>query len=69
MHSTTSGSTQFFHHGDYSGDVRIVCGDQPEVSIPAADLLAFAAEWVRSQKIHDLEEADPSQLLGYPLPG
>jgi len=67
---------KYHHNGDFSGDV-IACvspgdvtqehdpevGDFSAVSIPAEDILAVAAEFVRSKRIEQLESADPISIL------
>jgi hypothetical protein len=65
MH-TFRAKTCFIHHnGDFSGDAIIVLEDgTQQLELPIEDLLAFAAEAVRTKKIGDLESATTEELLG-----
>lgn len=72
MHSfdAPSGRT-YFHDGDMSpgSDVlfhQTVRGQEATVYVPMADILALAAQHVRSREIARLEEASDEELLGLP---
>ena len=67
----------FLHHGDYSGDVIVRVPKTPEreneaieidgyvsVEIPAQDLIDFVADYVRREKIRQLEQSRASEVLG-----
>ncbi len=58
-----SKDTQVFYNGDFSGDIIIVQDGKPEVKIPFAYLKAIVAEYVRGERIEELEQATPDQLL------
>lgn len=77
MHSfdAPSGVT-YFHHGDLSGNVEVTLpvahgGASFErdghhvapVEIPAADLKALVAEWLRNEKIARLENATNDEVF------
>lgn len=54
-HTLQSGDVTFIFNGDYSGDVTIERGSDGLI-VPTADLLRFAAEYVRSKRIAALEQ-------------
>lgn len=70
--SKGDGSTVFHHDGDYSGDVEIIredsSGAQARVWIPFWQLRRLVAEYVRTEKIGQLENATDRELLGLPTP-
>lgn len=49
-------------------DAIVRWGSWPEFVIPVRDLLEFAAEWVREQRMAQLRTADTSEILGVTLP-
>jgi hypothetical protein len=53
------------YNGDYSGDAEVIRDEviSKKVKIPCKALLQFAAEYVRMQKINELEIADWEELL------
>lgn len=53
----------FFHDGDY-GDVLIATPVGQELRVPAASLIAFAAEFVRCKRIQELETATDREIFG-----
>ena len=67
--------TVIHYNGDFSGDVTFTllhpsrprASDPPGchlVDVPAKDLIAFVAEYVRSRKIAALEDVGVDALLG-----
>lgn len=55
--------TRFHHNGDFSGFVSIAKEGERLVDIPAQDLLALAAAYVRMNRITALESASADELL------
>lgn len=64
MHTTEAHGVAFIHHGDYSGEVRIVAPDGQELEVPADALISFVAEFVRDKKMTQLEDASERELFG-----
>lgn len=78
MHTWQQGGTTFVGNADLSGDVAVTDGRSgASVTIPADDLLAFVAQFVRSSKITvaesggadadeigRLEDQDDAAILG-----
>lgn len=65
-HSTTIGATTFIHNGDYSGPVEIRHGKgatEVRFEVPCPDVLGFAAEVIRSERIKILEGTERTDLL------
>ncbi len=64
MHTKQSETGTIFHYnGDYSGEVIILRNGQ-DVIIPFIDLKSFVADYIRSEKIRDLESNDIDVVLG-----
>ncbi len=64
MHTLkTSGGTAFVFDGDFHGIARIVTRDHQSTEVPAADLLEFAAEFVRRERVSALEDASAREIL------
>lgn len=61
LHDETS--TGFNYNSDLSGDVYIRVRGAKEVAVPGYALLAFIAEYVRSERIAALEQAGVEELL------
>ena len=70
MHTTFSKSCVFIHNGDYSGETIIrnlskntneILG---EVTVNTQDLFDFVANYIRSQKINELENMSSDEILG-----
>ena len=55
--------SRIHHNGDYSGEAIVTDGTS-EVTVPCDLLLSFAAEFVRTKKIAELEQMEAAQLLG-----
>lgn len=51
------------HNGDFSGDVSINRPDGSSFSVPYFVLEAIVAQKVRSDRINNLEQAEPRDLL------
>lgn len=75
MHTITTSNVTFNFNSDLSGEVFMhfpAMAVQPQrargnlvcISITADDLLAFAAEVVRRQRIHDAESEGDYEVLG-----
>lgn len=56
-----------FSAGTGDGRVYIDVGGGPVVEVPMLDLLAFAAEAIREQKIAAMDKASHAEILGIPL--
>ncbi len=64
MHSTFIDWFIFKHNGDYSGDVTIAHkGTGAQISIPCDVLKRFIANWVREERISELEYTTPDEIL------
>ncbi len=63
MHSKDIGKTLFVFNGDFSGNIQIT-RDGCTVEVPGVHLLEFVAGWVADEKIAQLEQASPSEILG-----
>lgn len=66
MHKTEGKKFRFFHHGDFSGDVKIMDIKTGEIvtEVPFDDLKRLVASCVMHRKIAKLEEMDDDELLG-----
>ena len=68
MHTTKVGTTTFMYDGDFGEDIEIYplgyCPAGDGIKIPFEDLLGFVAEYVRRQKISDLEQMDDREIIG-----
>lgn len=62
MHSFHGDNVVIHHNGDYSGE-RIIQQEGKEIRMNTSDLIDFVAEYVRSQKIGQLEQIDNKDLL------
>lgn len=62
-HTFKGESCTIIHNGDYSSDVQIIGITGQSVVVSVEDLLMFAAEYVRQEKITKLEEADWREIL------
>lgn len=51
-------------NSDMSGKVRLRNADKQELEISGGFLLALVAEYVRNQRISELEQATTAELLG-----
>lgn len=60
--------TEFFHNGDFSGNVSIKVpvskSVSQEIEVAFEDLKELVAEFVRSEKIGKLEDAEADEILG-----
>ena len=64
MHTTEGTKYRFFHNGDYSGDVKAMNKEtKEEIEIPFEDLKRLVANWVMTEKISRLEQAEDDELL------
>lgn len=63
MHAFNHESTQFFHNGDFSGDVSIQPAGQPEIKVPMEALVALVAKWKRDELINKIEQASDEEIL------
>lgn len=66
MHSYQGKECKIHHNGDYSGDVVITRDGAAHLEVPFEDLLGLVAEYVRSRKLSQLEDADTEELFGLP---
>lgn len=62
MHSFHGDNVVIHHNGDYSGEV-IICQEGKEIRMNAGDLIDFIAEYVRREKIKQLEMSDNKTIL------
>ena len=64
---TFNGEKTRIFHSDFHGECKIMNTEtMEEISVPCEDLLAFAAEYVRSERINALEQMETGELLGIP---
>lgn len=69
MHTHEGKKANIFHNGDYSGEAIVIDRKTgTEVRIDCADLLGFAAEFVRTERMRSIEDATTEQLLGVKVP-
>jgi hypothetical protein len=63
---TAEGGTRFMFNGDMSGDVTIYRNENDvlDFMVPGKDLIEFIADYVRREKITELENATIAQILG-----
>lgn len=66
MHTLTCGKTIFNFNADLSGDVDITTPDGRRFQVPGGDLVSFVADYVRRQKIEELEQAETLEILCLP---
>lgn len=66
MITFTSHGVTFNYHSDLSGNVLVHVGSVETAIVPGIALLEFIAEYVRSEKTTELEEASPRAVLGLP---
>jgi hypothetical protein len=69
MHSfyvpdNASPDTTFHYNSDLSGDVKISRRDGGELDVPGEALIEFIANYVRNERIGQLEQEDPRVILG-----
>jgi hypothetical protein len=57
----TNSGTRFFYNHDLSGEIII---EPSEGKVSGGDLLEFVAEYIRQQRIRELENASVMSLLG-----
>lgn len=73
MHTFKGKSCTIVHHGDYTGDIEIREGQvedvaaedegRPRVTVAAEDIAAFVAEYVRLNRIEEIEQMEPDDVL------
>ena len=63
-HTFKGESCTIHHNGDYDGEAQIVPLDGPYVVVNVEDLLHFVAEFIRLQKITELELVCWRDFLG-----
>ena len=56
--------TAFSFNSDLSGNVRITAPNGRSVEVPGEHILQFVAQYVRSERIGALEQADDRAVLG-----
>jgi hypothetical protein len=68
MHSTETENAIFIHDYGFDGDVTIkLKTERPRaygVTIPMSELKQFFAEYIRSERISQLEQMETDELLG-----
>jgi hypothetical protein len=66
MHTTEGKKYRFFHHGDFSGDVKIMEIKTGEIvaEVPFEDLKRLVAAKVMNERIAKLEQMEDDELLG-----
>jgi hypothetical protein len=74
--TTTDAGITFHHNGDYSGDVSLRLSEDQveqgqfknetyyEIEIPFDAMKELVANYVRSEKISKLEQAEDNEILG-----
>lgn len=63
MHTLEYAKTTFNFNSDLSGDVRIVTANGGEIEVPGYDLVCFVAEYVRRQRIYEIESMHVHEVL------
>lgn len=67
MHSFSTPTATFNYNSDFSGEVVIYKNEgsihHSPIYIPACDLLAFVAEYIRMNKISKIESMTARELL------
>lgn len=64
MRSFKGKSCLINYNSDMSGDLSISkLGDESEIVIQAADIISFVAEYVRSNKITELERMSDEEII------
>lgn len=72
MHSIQTGETQFFHNGDFSGDVTMVVhtsqieewhDDEAHVKVSFNDIRELVAQHYRRRMISSIEQATADAVL------
>lgn len=63
MHTATCGKTNFNFNSDLSGDVVITNDAGTTIMVPGGDLVAFVAEYVRQQRIAEIENMTALEVL------
>ncbi|MEK7562033.1 MAG: hypothetical protein AAB541_04190 [Patescibacteria group bacterium] len=63
------GQITFFHNSDLSGDVTIVSKSAEgivngELDVPGEAIVEFVAEYVKKQRISQIEDAEPTEVFG-----
>lgn len=58
--------TTFHYNSDLSGAVEIVCGGE-RMRVPGHALIEFIANYVRNERIAELEQQSPRSILELPL--
>lgn len=64
---TTEDGTTFHHNGDYSGDIIIQRPGFGEITVPFKGILQLVANYIRQERISQLEQAEPKELLNVSL--
>jgi hypothetical protein len=59
----THGNVTLTYEGDFGGEVDVY-NTRERMSVPAAALIAFVAEFVRQKKMLQLESATQRELFG-----
>jgi len=70
MHTTEGKQFTFVHHGDYSGEIKIINNKSQKMvaEIPFEDIKRLVAEWVRGEWIEAIEGMEDDTLLVGKLP-
>ena len=64
MNTFNGKSVKVFHNSDYSGDCLIINKEtNKEMNILTDDLIDFVAEYVKKQKIKDIEYMTSMEIL------
>ena len=64
MHTYKGKSLIIHHDGDYKGECYIVDNEtKTQIKVSCEDLLEFAAEYVRTKRISEIEKMDTNELL------
>lgn len=64
MNTFNGKSVKVFHNSDYSGDCLIINKEtNEEMNILTDDLIDFVAEYVKKQKIKDIEYMTSMEIL------
>ncbi len=64
MHTFEGREIRILHHGDYHGNCQIVNKiTNQKIEVSSEDILGYAAEYIRSKRIQELEMMDREDLL------
>lgn len=66
MHTFTGESCKIHYNSDMSGSVHIVNNHNELMEVSAIDLIGFISNYVVHEKISNLQNMSPQEVLGIP---